>query len=340
MKTKLFIFLTLLNITLFNVRASIIEIDTSNLIKPEILSPQCGNNPLFGSASLHAQVPFIKENGKEINVYAWAQPFKVDEKTPIKSICIKGGKEQYTPGLDSNLCYFQIWDGTLTTLFYQVRYDTLHQNFNFQTDNGIHPCEIKFDTTIVVEGDFYVVQTTDTVYNRLRCYETGDIFGYFYMTKIFTPYEVCENYEKYPMPKIKLAGTDEWMYPKDMPLSQSTPYYDSSYRKLVAFDVYVRVDTSYVFVEDTIDNVGITNIDKDSKEIIDIFPNPASEELSVQSSFKINDIEVFNPLGQRVFSKKVEGYNTKVNTSTLPKGNYILKINTTNGTTNKKFLVQ
>lgn len=45
MKTRIFIFLTILNIVLFNIKVKGTEVDTTNLIKPEILDTQCGNNP-------------------------------------------------------------------------------------------------------------------------------------------------------------------------------------------------------------------------------------------------------------------------------------------------------
>lgn len=333
MKTRIFIFLTILNIVLFNIEVKGTEVDTTNLIKPEILDMQCGNNPFF-SLGGWAFYYFLNENGNEINIYAVAQPYSVHEKTAIKSIFVQGGKDHPTPGLDSNLCYFQIWDASLTNLIYQVRYDTLHQNYNFQTDWGIHPCEIVFDSTIVVEGDFYVVQTVDTLYNRLVYSDYSG--GGFYMLTYFKMEDVCEDYDKYPQAKIKLAGSDEWIYPNDMPQSQSTQFYDDNYRSMVALPLYPKIDTAYVFTEDTTTSVGIVDI---TVPIVNIFPNPVKAKLNIQSSHIINDIEIYNPLGQKILSKKIAEFNTTINTSFLERGNYILKINTSNGLIVKRFLV-
>ncbi len=71
-----------------------------------------------------------------------------------------------------------------------------------------------------------------------------------------------------------------------------------------------------------------------------VFPNPAMDEVIVQCSFKIKDIDIYNILGEQVLSKKVNGYNTKINTSYLPKGNYILRVKTNSGITNKKLVVE
>ncbi len=71
-----------------------------------------------------------------------------------------------------------------------------------------------------------------------------------------------------------------------------------------------------------------------------VFPNPAIDEVNVQCSFRIKDIEIYNILGEQVLSKEVNGYNTKINTSSLPKGNYILRVKTNSGTTNNKLVVE
>lgn len=333
MRTKIFIFLTILNIVLFNTEVKGIEVDTSNLIKPEILDTQCGNTPFF-PMGCWAYSFFFNDNDNEINIYAVAQPFSVYEKTAIKSIFVYGGKEHLTPGLDSNLCYLQIWDASLTNLIYQVRYDTLHQNhYNIQTDWGIHPCEIIFDSTIVVKGDFYIVQTVDTLYNRL-VYSDFEAGGFYTLT-YFKTEDVCEDYEKYPQAKIKLAGSNEWIYPNDIPQSQSTQFYDN-YRSMVALALYPKIDIAYVFTEDTI-SVGIADIDI-TPPIVNIFPNPVKAKLNIQSSHIINNIEIYNPLGQKILSKKIAEFNTTINTSFLEKGNYILKISTSNGSIIKRFL--
>ncbi len=88
--------------------------------------------------------------------------------------------------------------------------------------------------------------------------------------------------------------------------------------------------------EDTSSLSGVNIIEKYSH----IFPNPVKKELNIQCSFRINDIEIYNSLGQKVFNKEVKGYHTVVKVANFEKGTYYLKINTANGVANKKFIVQ
>lgn len=55
------------------------------------------------------------------------------------------------------------------------------------------------------------------------------------------------------------------------------------------------------------------------------YPNPVSNMLNLVASETINSVEIFNLLGQRVFSKKMDAMQEQLDFSQLPKGTYILK---------------
>jgi len=63
-------------------------------------------------------------------------------------------------------------------------------------------------------------------------------------------------------------------------------------------------------------------------EII-VYPNPASEIISVRSNEEIKNIELFNQLGQKIRLEKnvLEGNSIQLNLTKLPKGLYILRVN-------------
>ena len=71
-----------------------------------------------------------------------------------------------------------------------------------------------------------------------------------------------------------------------------------------------------------------------------VFPNPTSELVTVQCSFKIKTIEVYNSLGQKVEEFSVDGYIKSINTEKYPKDTYIFTIITDSGTTTQKVIVQ
>ena len=91
--------------------------------------------------------------------------------------------------------------------------------------------------------------------------------------------------------------------------------------------------------EDDVDTVSsVASVEVDNYTYV--FPNPANENITVQSSFKIQGIEIFNEQGQKVLETKPNAYNTTIDVSSYPKGTYIVKIITKSGTANKKIIVQ
>jgi Leucine-rich repeat (LRR) protein len=69
-----------------------------------------------------------------------------------------------------------------------------------------------------------------------------------------------------------------------------------------------------------------------------LYPNPAKEVLNIQSknSLEIQSIEVYNLLGQVVLA--VPNTTNAIDVSSLTRGNYFIKVNTSNGTSNTKFI--
>lgn len=108
---------------------------------------------------------------------------------------------------------------------------------------------------------------------------------------------------------------------------------------LFLFPIFGELDTTLECIGSRQNEVGIKEVSMVEK-YTNIFPNPAMDEANVQSSFKIKGIEVYNILGEQVLSKEVDAYNTKINTTSLPKGNYVLRVKTNSGTTNKKLIVE
>ena len=78
-----------------------------------------------------------------------------------------------------------------------------------------------------------------------------------------------------------------------------------------------------------------------------IRPNPASDEVTLLSSFGITAVEAYNAAGTLVFSsrdnssfKRLSDHALSLDLSSWPRGSYLLRIHTPAGTTTKKLLVQ
>jgi len=92
------------------------------------------------------------------------------------------------------------------------------------------------------------------------------------------------------------------------------------------------------FMEIFIDPV--TGIDYNflSKQI-SVYPNPAKNELNIiAEGLQINQLKVFNTLGQLVFMQAIKAQSSQIDISATPKGFYILQIETNKGEVRKYFV--
>jgi len=71
-----------------------------------------------------------------------------------------------------------------------------------------------------------------------------------------------------------------------------------------------------------------------------VFPNPATNSVTVQSSRIINSVQIINFVGQTVISANVNKDKTNINTSNLSAGIYFLKVNTDSGSQNLKLIIK
>ena len=92
---------------------------------------------------------------------------------------------------------------------------------------------------------------------------------------------------------------------------------------------------SYTFVTDF---VGINENIESAK--VDIFPNPATNQINIQSEDEILQIEMVNFVGQTVFEVFENKKQITVNTSKLEEGIYIVRVKTAKGMVNKRIVIK
>lgn len=93
----------------------------------------------------------------------------------------------------------------------------------------------------------------------------------------------------------------------------------------------------YPFVFENSRQVGILSPTSDEKITVEVFPNPCSDFLNVQTSDVIQSMEITNLQGQLLIQQI--GPNNIINVSTLPYGYYLLRVSTAEGDVTKKILV-
>jgi hypothetical protein len=88
----------------------------------------------------------------------------------------------------------------------------------------------------------------------------------------------------------------------------------------------------------TVSTVGLNDVVSDVN--VALYPNPTQTTLTLNSPVKINNVEMYNVIGQQVYSGKVNATNTTINVSDLNTGNYLVKMQTENGVVTKKIVVK
>jgi hypothetical protein len=84
--------------------------------------------------------------------------------------------------------------------------------------------------------------------------------------------------------------------------------------------------------------VGVPDVPQDMK--IAVYPNPVHDQLNITSGVKMTQVEIFNQLGQKVFSQIVKDTNFNLSTAGFNAGVYFVKITTDEGIATKKIMVR
>jgi hypothetical protein len=116
------------------------------------------------------------------------------------------------------------------------------------------------------------------------------------------------------------------------------PVYDTSYldQGLVTniYHYYVtayNTDCSFSTPSDTVLIDLVTGVSSRTDQFLKIFPNPSQDVVNIKSSGEITAIDVFNYLGQKIFTKSgLSGMEMKVDVSDFQQGVYFFRIKTIN----------
>ncbi len=93
-----------------------------------------------------------------------------------------------------------------------------------------------------------------------------------------------------------------------------------------------------LFIFPKVSGVGLSEVELNSLSYV--YPNPAKEEVMLASSVNVEKVEIYNVLGQVVYSADVNANSVKVNTADFAAGNYVVKMYTEGGVATKKLVVE
>lgn len=139
-----------------------------------------------------------------------------------------------------------------------------------------------------------------------------------------------------------MQGTNTWITFSEFRSYTNYPYLTNPvYNDSITWDLAIfpisYIDTTSVDTT-TIDTSSLTTINFD-KDII-IYPNPVKDKLNIKSKYLVQDIDIFDTRGKMVASKDIRSFKWKIDISYLPKGSYIVCINTINGSVKKKLIIE
>ncbi len=83
--------------------------------------------------------------------------------------------------------------------------------------------------------------------------------------------------------------------------------------------------------------VGIDDISLEDNSIT-LYPNPTNSEINISSESLINSIEIYNSLGQKVYTETINSKEKTIDVSSLPSGVYVLGAKTDDGIMRKKII--
>ncbi len=96
--------------------------------------------------------------------------------------------------------------------------------------------------------------------------------------------------------------------------------------------------SDYLVVKLGPDPTAVSNIT--TNEGFSLSPNPATTEILLQSTEPMRSVLLTDVSGKEVYRATVSGNNLSISTTSLPNGLYLVRIQTTNGMTTQKLLVQ
>lgn len=107
----------------------------------------------------------------------------------------------------------------------------------------------------------------------------------------------------------------------------------------IGWHAYSDADQFFIALDDISIDIATSAENKGNESSVFIYPNPVKNVLHINASSQIENVRIVNALGQLVKEFKVDALSYSVNTSDYKYGMYLIQIETTEGITNKRFVV-
>ena len=234
----------------------------------------------------------------------------------------------------------KIMNHTLEEEIASLKIDT---NFNITASSDYSYLEFYFDSLVNVNELFYIVEDVEPNSTRIlnMVFIKDCPYEYHSLVRGCTGTASVDwvQWNDHPFSHIDV---DEYSLTSSYTYADYEEYYWEEYAKIEVMPIpnTCQMFMFPIFAETNIADTNVCLYDVNVDRYSNVYPNPASDIVTVQSSFKIREIEIHNALGQVVLRKQGSQNIETIDVSNLQSGAYIVRIKTQKGFANKKILIE
>lgn len=159
----------------------------------------------------------------------------------------------------------------------------------------------------------------------------------------------------YGLERFNVGVSTTGMDPEDFEIISGSSYLEAPVAwteynyDISAYDgqvVYVGIQCvsydAFVFMTDdiTVSTVPSSIEEGETAETFSIYPNPAQNFVNISGISTMKSVKVLNLTGQVVYSNVVNGQEVQINTGDMAEGMYLIQIETENGTSSQKLIIE
>jgi hypothetical protein len=236
----------------------------------------------------------------------------------------------------------KLMNATLDREIISIDIDT---NFTYANTPNCTYLEYYFSNPVNVNGLFYIVEDAANISTRLSYVMFTKDCYFEYPSLVRTAEDTIETpwmeWVQHPYNNIYYLQTPEIIFSTYQYWSNGLAPIPNTCQ-MYFFPIFAETDSTLGdgINFDTNDSTDMSLYNATVDRYSNVYPNPAKDIVTVQSSFKVKEIEIHNALGQVVLRKEGNQNIETIDVSNLQSGTYIVRIKTQRGFANKKIVIE
>jgi hypothetical protein len=236
----------------------------------------------------------------------------------------------------------KLMNATLDREIISIDIDT---NFTYANTPNCTYLEYYFSNPVNVNGLFYIVEDATNISTRLSYVMFTKDCYFEYPSLVRTAEDTIETpwmeWVQHPYNNIYYLQTPEIIFGTYQYWSNGLAPIPNTCQ-MYFFPIFAETDSTLGdgINFDTNDSTDMSLYNATVDRYSNVYPNPAKDIVTIQSSFKVKEIEIHNALGQVVLRKEGNQNIETIDVSNLQSGAYIVRIKTQRGFANKKILIE